>query len=86
MNVKKKIVLAFSGGLDTTYCAIYLSKSFGEVHTITVNTAMSIGVFDASFSVSRNYEKVEKETIKNRFKARRLSKILFIIIIVIILR
>ncbi|WP_258104395.1 argininosuccinate synthase [Marinoscillum sp. MHG1-6] len=35
---EKKIVLAFSGGLDTTYCAIYLSKSFGEVHTITVNT------------------------------------------------
>jgi argininosuccinate synthase len=38
MSVKKKIVLAFSGGLDTTYCAIYLSKNFGEVHTITVNT------------------------------------------------
>lgn len=34
---KKKVVLAFSGGLDTTYCAIYLSKDF-EVHTATVNT------------------------------------------------
>ncbi|MEO9474234.1 MAG: argininosuccinate synthase [Cyclobacteriaceae bacterium] len=43
MSGKKKIVLAFSGGLDTTYCAIYLSKNFGEVHTITVNT----GGFDS---------------------------------------
>ncbi len=35
----KKVVLAFSGGLDTSYCAIYLSKDLGyEVHTITVNT------------------------------------------------
>jgi argininosuccinate synthase len=35
----KKVVLAFSGGLDTSYCALYLSKDLGyEVHTITVNT------------------------------------------------
>ncbi|PZF74222.1 argininosuccinate synthase [Taibaiella soli] len=35
----KKVVLAYSGGLDTTYCAIYLSKIKGlEVHAITVNT------------------------------------------------
>ena len=35
----KKVVLAFSGGLDTSYCAIYLSKDLGyEVHTVTVNT------------------------------------------------
>ena len=37
--MKKKVVLAFSGGLDTSYCAIYLSQERGyEVHTITVNT------------------------------------------------
>lgn len=35
----KKVILAFSGGLDTSYCAIYLTKERGyEVHTLTVNT------------------------------------------------
>ena len=35
----KKLVLAYSGGLDTSYCAIYLSKELGyEVHAVTVNT------------------------------------------------
>jgi argininosuccinate synthase len=37
--MKKKVVLAFSGGLDTSYCAKYLSEDMGfEVHTLTVNT------------------------------------------------
>ena len=36
---KKKIVLAYSGGLDTTYCAVYLSKIENyEVHAVTINT------------------------------------------------
>ena len=35
----KKVVLAYSGGLDTTYCAVYLRKIKGlEVHALTVNT------------------------------------------------
>jgi len=35
----KKVILAFSGGLDTTYCALYLSKIKNlEVHAVTVNT------------------------------------------------
>lgn len=35
----KKVVLAYSGGLDTTYCALYLSKDLGyEVHAVLVNT------------------------------------------------
>jgi argininosuccinate synthase len=42
--MKKKVVLAFSGGLDTSYCVKYLGEDKGyEVHTITVNT----GGFDA---------------------------------------
>lgn len=38
MSNQKKVVLAFSGGLDTTYCAIYLAEQGYEVHTATVNT------------------------------------------------
>jgi argininosuccinate synthase len=50
--MKKKVVLAFSGGLDTSYCVKYLSEEKGyEVHTITVNT----GGFDA-----KEVEEIEK--------------------------
>jgi argininosuccinate synthase len=53
--MKKKVVLAFSGGLDTSYCVKYLSEEKGyEVHTITVNT----GGFDAA----------EVKTIEERAK------------------
>jgi argininosuccinate synthase len=35
----KKVVLAYSGGLDTTYCAIHLSRSRNmEVHAVTIQT------------------------------------------------
>ena len=37
--MSKKIVLGFSGGLDTTYCVKYLTEEKGyEVHSIIVNT------------------------------------------------
>lgn len=37
--MKKKVVLAFSGGLDTTYCVKYLAEDRGfEVHTVIVDT------------------------------------------------
>jgi len=53
---KKKVVLAFSGGLDTSYCVKYLSEDRGyEVHTITINT----GGFDAA----------ETEAIERRAKS-----------------
>lgn len=38
MSELKKVVLAFSGGLDTTYCCIYLKEQGYDVHTVTVNT------------------------------------------------
>lgn len=44
MPEKKRAVLAFSGGLDTTYCALHLAEDLGyEVHTVVVNT----GGFDS---------------------------------------
>ena len=54
--MSKKVVLAFSGGLDTSYCAKYLGETFGyEVHAVTVNT----GGFDKYDEVSLK-EKAEK--------------------------
>ena len=45
MMQKEKIVLAYSGGLDTTYCAVYLSKIKNyDVHAVTINT----GAFSAN--------------------------------------
>ena len=35
----KKVVLAYSGGLDTSYCVVYLTRELGlEVHTVIVNS------------------------------------------------
>ena len=39
MNPTKKVVLGFSGGLDTSYCVKYLAEDKGyEVHSVIVNT------------------------------------------------
>jgi len=36
---KKKVLLAFSGGLDTSFCAVYLSREKNmEVHSAIINT------------------------------------------------
>lgn len=49
----KKVVLAFSGGLDTTYCCLYLKNELGlEVHSVLVNTG--------------GFDKVELEEIETR--------------------
>lgn len=34
----KKLVIAYSGGLDTSYCAVSLSKQGYEVHAVSVDT------------------------------------------------
>jgi argininosuccinate synthase len=37
--MKKKVILAYSGGLDTSFCAVYLSRELGlEVHTVIVDS------------------------------------------------
>src|SRR5690606_28050000 len=73
----KKVVLAYSGGLDTTFCALHLSKEKGyEVHAVLVNTggfseeelqqtqerALQLNV--ASFTVLDVRETYYKEVIK----------------------
>ncbi|GAB1416590.1 argininosuccinate synthase [Paludibacter sp.] len=38
-HMKEKVLLAFSGGLDTSFCAMYLAQEKGyEVHTAVANT------------------------------------------------
>jgi len=52
----KKLVLAYSGGLDTSYCAVHLTKDQGfEVHAVSVNT----GGF-----TSEELHKIEKNAYK----------------------
>lgn len=54
--MSKKVVLGFSGGLDTSYCVKYLSEEQGyEVHSIIVNT----GGFSAA-----ELEEIEKHAYK----------------------
>ncbi len=51
----KKVVLAYSGGLDTTFCALHLTKDLGyEVHAVIVNTG--------------GFSKEELSAIENRAK------------------
>ena len=72
-----KVVLAYSGGLDTTYCALYLSRELGlEVHAVTVQTggfspeelqsiaqrALSLGV--ASFQVLDETQAYYRECLR----------------------
>lgn len=73
----KKVVLAYSGGLDTTFCALHLTRDLGyEVHAVIVNTggfskeeltiiqtrANSLGV--ASFTILEVLNTYYQEVIK----------------------
>ncbi len=60
----KKLVLAYSGGLDTSYCAVHLTKDLGyEVHAVSVNT----GGFTAQEidAIAANAYKMGVSTYKN---------------------
>ena len=62
--MSKKVVLAFSGGLDTSYCAKYLSATLGyEVHAVTINT----GGFDKEDEVSLKEKAVKLGVASYRF-------------------
>ena len=72
----KKLVLAYSGGLDTSYCAVSLSKAGYEVHAVSVNTGgftdkdienieanaykMGVSAYKNIAAVSSYYQKVVK--------------------------
>ena len=53
--MKKKVVLAFSGGLDTSYCVKYLAAEKNlEVYSVIVNTGA--------------FSKVEMDDFENKAK------------------
>jgi len=58
----KKLVIAYSGGLDTSYCAVSLSKEY-DVHAVSVNT----GGFtqDEIKGIEANAYKMGVSTYKN---------------------
>lgn len=75
----KKLVLAYSGGLDTSYCAVSLSKAGFDVHAVSVNTGgftkeeiksietnaykMGVSTYKNLDAISRFYDKVVKYLI-----------------------
>ncbi|MCM4155593.1 argininosuccinate synthase domain-containing protein [Gramella sp. AN32] len=60
----KKVVIAYSGGLDTSYCAKYLSKEENfEVHAVSVNTG---GFSEEEIEkIGSNAQKIGAKTYKN---------------------
>ncbi|MDG1393809.1 MAG: argininosuccinate synthase [Flavobacteriaceae bacterium] len=63
MKNLKKLVIAYSGGLDTSYCAVSLSKAGYEVHAVSVNT----GGFSKNDiqTIEKNAYKMGVSTYKN---------------------
>ena len=58
----KKLVIAYSGGLDTSYCAVSLSKEY-DVHAVSVNTG---GFSQNEISkIEQNAYKMGVSTYKN---------------------
>ena len=74
----KKLVIAYSGGLDTSYCAVSLSKEY-DVHAVSVNTGgftkaeigkiednaykMGVSTYENIDAVATFYQKVVKYLI-----------------------
>ena len=70
--MSKKVVIGFSGGLDTSYCVKYFKDELGyEVHSIIVNT----GGF--SKQELKDIEKHAKALgVTSPYKRRRSKKLL----------
>jgi len=79
MSDSKKLVLAYSGGLDTSYCAVHFSKQGYDVHAVSVNTggftqaeikniedkayAMGVTAYQNIDAIATYYDKVVKYLI-----------------------
>jgi argininosuccinate synthase len=61
--MSEKLVIAYSGGLDTSYCAVSLSKAGYQVHAVSVNTG---GFTEKEISkIESNAYKMGVSTYKN---------------------
>ena len=69
----KKLVLAYSGGLDTSYCVKSLSQSGYEVHAVSVNT----GGFDEN---EIDYEEEYNSTKNKLYELEDKIEILKIVV------
>lgn len=63
-NKTKKVILAFSGGLDTSFCVLYLKQQGYEVITLTMDTG--------------GFSEKEKKAIANQAKLLKVNKHYFI--------
>ncbi|RAJ17809.1 argininosuccinate synthase [Olleya aquimaris] len=79
MKNKGKLVIAYSGGLDTSYCAVSLSNAGYDVHAVSVNTGgftveeiktieanaykMGVSTYKNIDAISSYYQKVIKYLI-----------------------
>jgi len=59
----KKIVLAYSGGLDTSYCAVNLSKAGFDVYAVSINTGGF--TYEEIKTIKDNAYKMGVSTYKN---------------------
>ena len=73
--MSKKIVLAFSGGLDTSFCIPYLIDEGYEVHTIFVNTG-GISIKEEQKITNRANELGAKKHININVEKKLWSEIL----------
>ena len=63
MKNLKKLVIAYSGGLDTSYCAVSLLKQGYEIHAVSVNTG---GFSERDIkTIEKNAYKMGVSTYKN---------------------
>ncbi|MCK8480484.1 argininosuccinate synthase [Psychroserpens algicola] len=61
--MNNKLVIAYSGGLDTSYCAVSLSKAGYDVHAVSVNTG---GFSEEEIAaIEKNAYKMGVSTYKN---------------------
>jgi argininosuccinate synthase len=75
MNItKNKVVIAFSGGLDTTYCAVSLLRLGYEVITVYIDTiaadeevSLNIAEWANSLGVSKHYTLRSSSELYERF-------------------